>query len=147
ELKRVYDKLRAGAGGFANVMLGGRIPVKRDLMHWARTAARRKSDILSADSDEYAGRMARDDAMELIQAWYLENLLWEELDGRSRKRGGRGEQDDSEDPEWVNDDIVPELEFDEERNDNLMCFWVVEPSDDPAKPGLRNMYVCVDPDT
>lgn len=161
ELKRIYNKLRASAGGFANVMKGGRVPVKRDLIHWARTAARRKSDILLADSEEYQGKMSRDDAMEMIQAWYLENLLWEELEGRphkkrlqreeqQRREREASEQDDSnedEEPEWVSDDVVPELEFDDERTDNLMCFWVVDQNPDPDKPGLRNMYVCVDPDT
>jgi hypothetical protein len=165
ELKRIYNKLRNDAGGFANVMKGGRVPVKRDLIHWARTAARRKSDILLADSEEHHGRgMAKDDAMELIAAWYLENLLWDELlqseqqkrlrierDRQQREDRERQQQEDQrrddEEAEWFEESIVPDLEYDEQREDRLMCFWVTDESPDPLNPGLRRMYVCVDPDT
>ncbi len=163
EMKRLYKKLRDAAGGFKTAVKGGRVPVKRDLIHWARTAARRKSDILLADSEEYDGAMGRDDAMELIQAWYLENLLWDAIEDakrrarlhklyqdqeRERQRQDRErKQSDDDDPDWVAEEIVPELIYDEDRDDNLMCFWITDESADPTNPGQRRMYVCVDPDT
>ncbi len=162
EMKFIYQRLRLAAGGFKNAMKGGRIPVKRDLIHWARTAARRRSDILFADSEDYPGSMGRGDAQELIQAWYLENLLWSELD-QARRRANQDvlrqhyreeqerhdeEERDEDDPNWADDDdIVPELEYDKNRDDQLMCYWITDHSqhDTLGTISTRRMYVCVDP--
>ena len=107
--------------------------------------------------------------MELVQAWYLENLLWDELAGqrrraaqererqqlqrdreqreRERRDGERRREEDDDHADWVDDDIVPELQYDQERDDRLMCFWISDNSSDPENPGTKRMYVCVDPDT
>lgn len=158
ELRHIYRKLRLAAGGFKHAVTGERVPVKRDLLHWARTAARKKSDILLADSEEFQGKMTRGDAQELVQAWYQENLLWAELD-RARQRTEelwrreqerqRKEQDHQGEPAWLDDDAEPEFEYDDHRDDHLMCFWLSEHiTDDVRKRGaMKRMYVCVDPDT
>ncbi|MBI3179537.1 MAG: hypothetical protein HYZ27_07730, partial [Deltaproteobacteria bacterium] len=41
DLKYVYNLMRAASGGLSRVKMGGRPPVKRDLLHWARAAARK----------------------------------------------------------------------------------------------------------
>lgn len=163
ELSWLYKKLRNKAGGFKTAVKGGRVPVKRDLIHWARTAARRRSDILLADSEEFQGLMSRDDAQELILAWYLENLLWDQLERarrlaqqefqrvhreqeRERERKER-EANEEDDGDWTEDDLAPDLDYDDDRDDNLMCFWITDESTDPEHPGQRRMYVCVDPET
>lgn len=163
DLALILKRLRQSSGGFGNAMRGGQVPGKRDLVHWARTAARKRSDILFGSSEEWDGGSRRGDAQELIQAWYLENLLWTELDD-ARRRGQvdserqreRQQQQDQErqrrgddEPDWVGDDIVPRLEEDESRDDRLMCFWITDhvPGDGMMAAAERRMYVCVDPDT
>jgi hypothetical protein len=168
ELAYVYLLLRKGSGGFAKAVKGGRLPVKRDLMHWSRAASRRPSEILLADVDERGPRFSRMDAQELCQAWYMENLFWEVLaharrhkddlerllkqrdeEERERRHGhGQGEQQEEEEtPEWV-EDLDADLEYDDQRSDHLMCFWITDFNADPLLPlAMRRMYVCIDPDT
>ncbi len=171
QLSVIYGLLRGETSGFANTMKGARPPVKRDLQHWARTAARRPSDILLTDYDEKRG-LSKGDAQELIQAWYLENLLWDTLqkakqyaeeerrkDRRDRERseegerrereGGDGERDEPEQQRGPSqDDDGLDFEFDTERGDHLMCFFITDYNTDPSRPeSMRRMYVCIDPDT
>jgi hypothetical protein len=167
EMNYIYGKLRLASGGFAKTMRGSRPAVKRDLLHWARNAGRKASDILLPDIAERGPHFGSGDAQELIQAWYMENLLYEQLayarrgrpeddqglikrvsrDERDEKRDGRGQEPDQEDPEWV-EDMIPELEHDPDRPDKLVCFWITDFNTDPTMPGaMRRMYVCVDPET
>jgi len=166
ELTFLYSLLRRGAGGFGNAIKGSRPPVKRDLVHWARTAARRPSDILLSDSEQRQGPVSRGDAQELISAWYLENLLWETLarrrdeimarqerilgaDDEERRRAQSDEQDERRDAEGreASQDGA-DLEYDARRDDKLICFWITDFNTDPMLPAaMRRMYVCVDPDT
>jgi hypothetical protein len=165
ELKLIYKLLRENAQGFGKTLKGLRPPLKRDLLHWARAASRKDSEILLADLAERKGGLTRGDARELLQAWYLENLFWETLasarkqaddranserakrrveeqdaqDGRERDR--RQEQDKQQESE-------PAWDYDHERQDRLMCFWITDHNTDPSSPmATRRMYVCIDPDT
>jgi hypothetical protein len=54
ELAFVYRRLREESGGFKKAVSGGRVPVKRDLLPWARTAARGKSELLLAEWEDLA---------------------------------------------------------------------------------------------
>ena len=167
ELSHIYGKLRTASGGFARTMKGGRPPVKRDLIHWAKNAGRKASDILLPDIGGRGPHLGSGDAQELIQAWYMENLLYEQLayarrrrqddeqglirrvsrDDREEKHDRRGRDGREEDPEWV-DDMIPELEHDPHRADQLVCFWITDFNTDPTMPGsMRRMYVCIDPDS
>ncbi|MBI5507336.1 MAG: hypothetical protein HY903_01160 [Deltaproteobacteria bacterium] len=168
ELAYIYGKLRTASGGFAKAVKGGRPPVKRDLIHWARAAGRKASDILLPDIEERGPKLSSGDAQELIQAWYMENLLYEQLayarrqrqeeehlikkvsrDERDerRDRRGQGNGGDDDDPEWI-DDMIPELEHDDGRQDHLVCFWITDFNTDPTLPqSMRRMYVCIDPDS
>jgi hypothetical protein len=157
ELAHVYRRLREEAGGFSKAVSGGRVPVKRDLQHWARTAARGKSEILLPDFEllERGGQFSRGDAQELIQAWYLENLLWWELQD-AKRRAERDERDrrrrdgePAEDEEQRDDaEDAPDMELDQTRDDKLVCFWITDYNVNPALPGgMRRMYVCLDPET
>jgi hypothetical protein len=143
DLREIYRRFRARAAGIRKTLAGQRGPVQRDLLYWARTAARRKSEILLADSEQFEGRMTRDDAAELVQAWYLEHLLWERLEHERKERG----DDDDETRPWFEEELVPAVEADEERPDELMCFWVSDHmmGDPGKKGGMRHMYICVDP--
>ena len=167
ELAYVYWLMRKATAGFERALKGGRPVVKRDLLHWSRTAGRRPSDILLADFDTLSagGGMSQADAQELIQAWYLENLLWQELahgrrrreesaseqrreEQRRRERDEEAEERRDEDDERDAYDDLPDMQYDSSRSDRLMCFWVT----DYNPPGLlagavRRMYVCVDPDS
>jgi hypothetical protein len=155
ELGAVYRLLRQGAGGFARAVKNQRPPLKRDLVDWTRTAARRPSDILLADADAL-GELSRGDAQELVTAWYLEGRLWDALarrerdeeearDRRGRERDGR---EDGEREEQHDDDPLADLEYDKGRDDRLMCFWITDHGTDPTAPrSTRRMYVCVDPAT
>lgn len=158
EMTMVYRLLRRAAGGFARAVRNARPPLKRDLVHWARTAARRPSDILLADADELGGKVRQGDAQELIAAWYLESRLWDvlarhrrdDLEGArpddERERGER--EKDNESQGDGRDEPFSDLEYDDKRTDRLMCFWITDFGTDPALPrSLRRMYVCVDPDT
>ena len=167
EMAYIYMLLRKASGGFAKAVKGGRVIVKRDLIHWSRSASRRPSEILLADADERGPRFDRADARELIQAWYMENLLWEQLaharryreeldeahrqrvyreeQERQEGRRGRGDGEDDDEPDWI-DDLDSELEYDDQRADNLMCFWITDFNVDPSQPmAMRRMYVCIDP--
>jgi hypothetical protein len=163
ELAHVYRRLREEAGGFKKAIAGGRVPVKRDLQHWARAAARGKSDLLLADHEELMknGRFSQGDAQELIQHWYLENLLWWELadfrrrgeerierDRKERERQQQGEEEGRGEHEGEEDDLGPDLEYDTTRDDKLACFWITDYNVNPSMPGgARRMYVCIDPET
>jgi hypothetical protein len=155
EMSLVYTLLRRKAAGFKKTMKGSRPPVKRDLIHWARQAARRPSEIMLADLDGRHGRLSRGDAQELICAWYLENLLWDVLLNKSRlaeelqkRRNERDDGDGDGDPDQDTGDEDVELEYDEERTDQLMCFWITDHNTNPMLPlASRRMYVCIDPDT
>jgi len=170
ELTLLYQELRRLTGGFRSAIEGGRIPVKRDLLHWARQAGHKKSEILLEGDDLASGRsLGKPDASELVQAWYLENLLWSELERLKREREQRLGKDEREsrqerredrrgdDPEpgddeptesWVEDEAGLDLEYDEERTDRLMCFWVTDYNPlDVQRGTVRRMYVCIDPDT
>jgi hypothetical protein len=160
ELGLVYRLLRQAAGGFARAVKNARPPLKRDLVHWARTAARRPSEILLADADELGGKLSRGDAQELIAAWYLESRLWDVL-ARHRRDDAEGAREDDEhrEPEpgahddgdtqgGAGDEPFSDFEYDEKRHDRLMCFWITDFGTDPTQPrSMRRMYVCVDPDT
>lgn len=166
ELTYLYGRLRAASGGFARAMKGGRIPVKRDMLHWARAAMRKPSEILLPEVEGRAGRLSGGDAQELIQAWYLENLLYEQLalarrqrqdDERlvkriqgddDERRQGQKQSDEEEDEGAWTDEEMPELELDQQRSDQLICFWITDFNTDPRLPtAMRRMYVCIDPDT
>ncbi len=166
EMAAIYGLLRLSAGGFAKTMKGSRPPVKRDLLHWARQAGRRPSDILLAEWDEER-HLAKGDAQELIAAWYLENLWWDtlaaakervrhEYDRRERERREsqreherrEGERKREEDERRECELLGPEMEYDSQRQDELMCFWITDFNTNPALPqSMRRMYVCIDPRT
>ncbi len=163
DLTSLYNLMRAAKGDLTRVKRGGRPPVKRDLAHWARAAARKPSEILLPDVARQ--NLSRAEAQELVQAWYTENLLWDTLaqarrrqeelaQGRDRARRERGDeqqrgQDQRQDgdPAWADDPFL-ELTPDEGRGDHLMCFWVTDYNTNPLLPGgVRRMYVCIDPET
>lgn len=169
ELAHIYELLRQAAGGFARAVKGARPPLKRDLLHWARAATRQRSEIMLADVERREGHLDSSDAQELIQAWYMENLLWERLaqarrrqeeldqsfkrvqreerERQQRDRDQRDQQQEEDVPDWI-DDPYPYLEYDTERGDNLMCFWITDFNADLSNPGgIRRMYVCIDPDS
>ena len=165
ELSYIFKLLRRANGGFSKAVKGGRGLVKRDLIHWSRAASRGPSVILLADVGERGPRFNHMDAQELIQAWYMENLLWEQLANARRHRQEREQQErrvsrddqerqqrdqderDDDDPEWLYD-LDAELEYDSERTDNLMCFWITDFSIDSSQPtAMRRMYVCIAPET
>ena len=161
ELTELYKKLRAALAGFGGVTKSSRPIVKRDLIHWARSAARRPSDIMLADREQIGQRLGRGDAQELVQAWYLENLFWTELAAQKRQQAqtqrrlelSRHGQERIEQREGRNggrnsnaSDETPSMSYDEQRGDNLMCFWITDYNAHSAKSGMiRRMYVCIDP--
>ena len=163
ELTGIYKKLREALGGFGGISRGSRPIVKRDLLHWARAASRRPSDIMLTDREQMSGQLGRGDASELVQAWYLENLFWTELAAhkrverdreqqrRDRDRGQQQFDDDQNDDQpkqrdWH--DEVPAMKYDEHRQDRLMCFWITDFSAHSHTSGMmRRMYVCIDPDS
>jgi hypothetical protein len=158
EIASIYMLLRRASSGFAHAVRGGPAVAKRDLIHWSRAASRRPSEIHLADVGERGPRFNQADAQELIQAWYLENLLWEKLANircqqeeierqqQPEQRDDRGHRDHDE-PDSM-DDIDAELAYDDQRGDNLICFWISDFNVDPLQPGgIRRMYVCIDPDT
>lgn len=163
ELNAIYQQLRLAMGGLAMSRSGGRPVLKRDLLHWARVAARRPSEIMLLDREAIGKAMEHHDAQELVQAWYLENLFWEELarrrgneeyridrEERERQRREREEQEerDQEDAEDALADDLPEMRYDEGRNDDLVCFWISDYNTVGHMAGiLRRMYVCIDPGT
>ena len=68
---------------------------------------------------------------------------WEELAQRLNRRG----EDEPEEDELATL-VMPELEYDPERSDQLMCFWITDFNSSGALPGLlRKMYVCIDPES
>lgn len=168
ELGYIYWLLRKATGGFQRALQGGRPVVKRDLIHWSRTAGRRPSDILLVDCEgtSTSGSMTPADAQELVQAWYLENLFWQELANARRRReegerAARNDEDErrerrkqeeqDEDAERDEDDgydDLPEMQYDVSRTDRLMCFWITDYNPAGLHLGAtRRMYVCVDPDS
>jgi hypothetical protein len=161
QLSIIYALLRHGASGFARTMAGGRPPVKRDLLHWARSASRKGSEIMLADLEGHPGALSRGDAQELIQAWYLENLLWDALQNgrryleeqkRERRerdaQGDEGAEQEGEHEGAADDQDDIELAYDHDRQDHLMCFWITDyTTDSLRRDTVRRMYVCVDPDT
>lgn len=168
EINYIYQLLREGAAGFTKGDGKSRPVVKRDLLHWARMAARKRSDILLADGEQNGGKYTTADAQELIQAWYLENLFWEEIAQARRQRYEReqeakdeqekrdrrqrekeqDEQGSQKDEESALIESLPELEYDKGRSDQLMCFWITDYNAGPRDMfGPKRMYVCVDPET
>ncbi len=178
ELSGLYKKLRDALGGFGKTSKGSRPLVKRDLMHWARSAGRRASDIMLTDREQVGRHMGQGDAQELVQAWYLENLFWTELAAQrrqqeahsriyerdrdrerqqqQRQQGERDEQQQREEEQeqlqmqskrdWT--DEVPRMSHDDQRTDQLMCFWITDYNAHSAQSGvIRKMYVCIDPDS
>lgn len=160
ELTEVYKKLRMALVGFGG-MKASRPVVKRDLIHWARSAARRPSDIMLTDRENLGGELGQGDASELVQAWYLENLFWTELAAQKRQqerdqqRRDRGRQQYDE---MLEEDLgrekrdwhqeTPVMKFDEHRRDKLMCFWINDYSAHSHNSGIvRRMYVCIDPES
>ncbi len=172
ELTALYKKLRESLGGFGKTSKGSRPVVKRDLLHWARSAARRASDIMLADREQIGRQLGRGDAQELVQAWYLENLFWTELAAHRRqqeaqsrvyererererqqqqqRQGGDDQQQQEEESQQKRDwhEEVPRMSYDEQRNDQLMCFWITDYNAHSAMSGvMRRMYVCIDPES
>ncbi len=159
QLAVIYALLRYGASGFKKTMKGSRPPVKRDLIHWARTAGRRGSEIMLTDLEGRSGPLSRGDAEELVQAWYLENLLWDtlqrgkkQLDELRERRREREEREREREQQGKDGEQSPaeglELQYDSERQDRLVCFWITDYNTDPLHTGtIRRMYVCIDPDT
>lgn len=174
ELTALYKKLRESLGGFAfgGTSKSSRPIVKRDLMHWARSAARRASDIMLTDREAVGRQLGRGDAQELVQAWYLENLFWTELAAHKRmqdrdshrlvhereqrernQQQQRQGQDDQQQQDEAQDkrnwqDDVPKMAYDDKRHDQLMCFWITDYNAHSAKSGIiRRMYVCIDPES
>ncbi|MEM6273652.1 MAG: hypothetical protein AAF735_00295 [Myxococcota bacterium] len=164
ELNHIYQQLRMGLGGYALNPKGGRPVLKRDLLHWARVAARRPSDIMLLDREHAGQSIENEDAQEIISAWYLENLFWEELAQRRDKENRRVERDDRErrdqqrqdderreredDEDRAYRDDLPELAADDARSDEMMCFWISDYNTTGHMAGiLRRMYVCIDPET
>lgn len=163
ELNFIYQQLRLAMGGQFINRRGGRPVLKRDLLHWARVAARRPSEIMLTDREAAGHILQGEDAEEIIGAWYLENLFWEELaerrdserrradrDERERRQRERQERDahDEEEDERAYRDDLPEMREDDERDDNLICFWISDYNTTGHMAGiLRRMYVCIDPDT
>ncbi|MEO1174085.1 MAG: hypothetical protein AAFX94_18860, partial [Myxococcota bacterium] len=159
ELNFIYQQLRAGLGAFSMNAKGGRPVLKRDLLHWARVAARRPSEIMLLDQEHAGEQMNRAEAQELVSAWYLENLFWEELAERrdsdrrrverdERERRDQQRREDEEEEEQLYQDDLPEMEFDPGRGDDLVCFWISDYNTTGHMAGmLRRMYVCIDPDS
>ena len=120
--------------------MGGERPIlKKDLQHWAKSAARRKSSLLDADWENMPRKPG--DAEEMIMAWYLEH--WEQLEGKK--------EDDKRDKEAFREAqqlALPNTRHDPARDDGLICFWVERPNYDVNRPSLTELaYVCLDPRT
>lgn len=165
ELTGIYKKLREAMGGFGRTSRGSRPVVKRDLIHWARSAARRPSDIMLTDREQMSGQLGRGDASELVQAWYLENLFWTELAAHKRierdqqqRRDQQRQRNPYEDAQLDDNAVepqqrdwheeVPTMTYDEHRHDQLMCFWITDFNAHSHNTGImRRMYVCIDPDS
>jgi len=161
ELAFIYARLRGEASGFFT-STGGRPVLKRDLIHWSRVAGRRPSQILLPGEEDLAKLKSQDPglAQELVQAWYLENLFWQELAyarrHKEKEHQGQGQgQPDREDEDKREeqqrdrknrDDNLPDMQYDPNRQDHLMCFWITDFGTVPGSlGGVRRMYVCVDP--
>tara|TARA_Y100001934_G_scaffold265041_1_gene342728 strand:- start:2006 stop:3472 length:1467 start_codon:yes stop_codon:yes gene_type:complete len=161
----IFKVFRQALGLLPQKLVGGRPIVKRDFMHWARTASRQSSEIYLLGQDKAGAEIHTFDAQELIQAWYLENLLRQELEQakkqerepkdylkreereQGKQKDSKGE-DDKEEETYDHDEDIPYLESDLLRDDNLHCFWITDYNTLSSKPGaVRRMYVCLDPET
>ncbi len=161
ELSYFYKLLRHSSGGFNQALMGGRPAVKRDLLHWARSAGKNPSQILLRAHLDPGAALDHGDAQEMVQAWYLENLLWQELlnarkqrdaewerEHQRREREAREEEERRESDAEQEEDEYPALIYDPERSDQLVCFWITDFNVDPTSPStMRRMYVCIDPDS
>jgi len=162
DLSAIFKRFRQAMSLSPQLFKSGRPIVKRDFMHWARTASRQTSELYLWGQDNKVIDNKSHDSQELIQAWYLENLLWQELEDakrqqresldylkRERQNDERGDREDAQDEEdYEHDDDLPQLEEDALRNDQLNCFWITDHNTLSSKPGaIRRMYVCLDPET
>ncbi len=162
DLSAIFKRFRQAMSLSPQIFKSGRPIVKRDFMHWARTASRQASDIYLLGQDHRIIENKSHDSQEMIQAWYLENLLWQELENakreqrepldylkRERQNDEQREREENQDEEaYTHDDDLPQLEEDILRGDQLNCFWITDHNTLSSKPGaIRRMYVCLDPET
>ncbi|GAG31381.1 unnamed protein product, partial [marine sediment metagenome] len=92
QMQHLFGRIRQGfSSGQAE-----RPIVKKDLLHWSGRAARTRSAILLADPEEEEDGLDPDQSKEHVVYWYLQQLLWDELDefDRRRKRQQMGRDDD-----------------------------------------------------
>ncbi len=135
QLDQLYASVRSNYTGFARAMSGERPILKKDLAHWAKGAAKKKSSILDSDWDEQRGHHG--DAQEQIMAWYLEHFSALEDKHKKDHKGTAALQLD-----------MPHMKLDQARNDGLVCYWIERPNFDGSRPTFSEMaYVCLDPKT
>jgi len=157
-MQALFERFRR-AGGNKLGRGGTRKPSKRDMLHWSKQAARRRTLILLPGEEELEGEERSASAEELVQAWYLEQLLWGELEEERQRYRWQADQEEAErrlrERLQREDEAAraypldePALELDPYRGDQLVCFWITDFASDPTSPGsMRRMYVCVDPDS
>ena len=125
----------------------------RDLTHWMVSASHKRSQlVLEEGASERA--LSAEQAEELAYRWYLESRYWEILEQyrqeeeRSRQgRGSKHEEEQGEESSHAEDNPI-EIERDESRDDNLICFWISDHAPTGlSSEGRRHAYVCVDPKT
>ncbi len=143
----VFQNVRENFSGFARAMSGDRPVLKKDLQHWAKSAAKRKSSLLDAEWDELPRKNG--DAEELIMGWYLEH--WNEIEDKRREAAEQRELEKEAREALKRGDVdlpVPKSEYDPSRDDGLICFWIERPNLDFNRPTLTEMvYICLDPRT
>ncbi|MCC6810486.1 MAG: hypothetical protein IT381_23845 [Deltaproteobacteria bacterium] len=144
DFSEVFTNVRQNFSGFAKAMTGERPILKKDLQHWAKTASRRKSDLLDASWEEMPRRQG--DAEEMIMGWYLQH--WAELEDQ-REQKARDELNKEKLKEAEKHGLsLPEAKYDPTRDDGLICFWIERPNLAVDRPTLTEMvYVCLDPKT
>lgn len=130
----LYAQIRGNFSGFARALSGERPILKKDLAHWAKSAAKKKSSILDSEWDDSPRRTG--DAEEQIMAWYLQHFA--ELEKKQHDR-------------HLKDALkleLPLMRHDPLRDDGLVCYWIEKPSFDTNRPTFSEMvYVCLDPKT
>jgi DNA-binding transcriptional ArsR family regulator len=140
---QVYQSVREGGSAFARAMSGERPVLKKDLQHWSKTAARRKSSLLDADWEEMPKKSG--DAEEMIMGWYLEH--WAELEDQQKQRERVREEKAKAEKEELKLH-TPKSEIDPARDDGLICFWIERPNLNFDRPTFtERVYVCLDPRT
>ena len=164
DLSTIFKRFRQAMSLSPKLLKQGRPIIKRDFLHWARSASRQPSEIYLLGRENMPQMPHVHEPQELIQAWYLENLLWQELQEakqeqresldylkRERERENEKEKEKEEHDEeevYEHDEDLPHLDEDKLRSDQLNCFWITDYNTLSSKPGaIRRMYVCLDSNT